>query len=92
VISAYLHLSDSVNKGCDSSVCDFRNDVDTEYVPTTLSDGSLRPLQRVTWLHSSGVTDSNSCLLLSAPVSRSTKCPIEQDHVLAFSVYLYRLT
>ena len=30
VISMYRYLSGSVNKGCDSSVYDFRNDVDTE--------------------------------------------------------------
>lgn len=30
MISVDHDLSDSVNKGCDSSVCDFRIDVDTE--------------------------------------------------------------
>jgi hypothetical protein len=91
VISTYHDLSDSVNKGYYSSVYDFRNDVDTE-IRTHNADRPLRPLQTVTWLHISGVIGSNSCLLLSAPVSLSTKCPIEQGHVLAFSVYLCRLT
>jgi hypothetical protein len=85
VIYEYHNLSDRINKGCESSVCDFRNDVDT-YVPTTLSVGLLTPLKKVTWLHNSGVIDSNPCLLLSAPVTRSTKCPIKQGHILAFSV------
>ena len=92
MISVYHDLSVSVNKGCYLPVYDFRNDVDTEIRPHNATRLFTDAPAEGNVVHNSGVIDSVSCLLLPAPVSRSMKCPIEQGHVLAFGVYLCRLT